>query len=125
MRSMALTSGRSKMLPPSTKIVSNAAWATISAPAQHPTAAEAHSVAAVLRPLIFIPSFMITPGTEKAYSRDHIGDHANAALRSRQVICKIDKRRRSDGNEHAIQRFAGDIAVRLQSGFQTQMQSKD
>ncbi len=58
---MALTRGRSRVLPPSTNSVSSAACATMSAPAQHPTAAEAHSVAAVLRPLTFMPSFMIAP----------------------------------------------------------------
>ena len=62
---MALTSGRSRVLPASTNTVSAAAWATMSAPAQAPTAADPHSVAAVLRPRTFMPSFMMTPAPRK------------------------------------------------------------
>ena len=62
---MALTSGRSRVLPASTKTVSAAAWATMSAPAQEPTAADAHSVAAVLRPRTSMPCFMMTPAPRK------------------------------------------------------------
>ena len=62
---MALTSGRSRVLPASTNTVSAAACATMSAPAQEPTAAEAHSVAAVLSPRTSMPCFMMTPAPRK------------------------------------------------------------
>jgi len=64
-RLIAFTSGRSRVLPASTNIVSAVAWASISAPAQLPTAAEAHNVAAVLRPRTLVPSFMMTPAPRK------------------------------------------------------------
>jgi hypothetical protein len=45
MRLMAFTNGRSRVLPARMNTVSAAAWANMSAPAQEPTAADAHSVA--------------------------------------------------------------------------------
>jgi hypothetical protein len=65
MRSIAFTNERSRVLPASTNNVSAADCATMSAPAQDPTAADAHSVAAVLRPRTFMPSFMIAPAPRK------------------------------------------------------------
>ena len=58
---MAFTSGRNSVFPASTNTVSATDCATMSAPAQDPTAADAHKVAAVLRPRTFMPSFMIAP----------------------------------------------------------------
>jgi hypothetical protein len=64
-RLMALTSGRSSVLPASTKQVSATASIARSAPAQAPTAAEHHSVAAVFSPQTLLPYFMITPAPRK------------------------------------------------------------
>ena len=58
---MAFTNGRNNVLPAITNSVSAVDCAIMSAPAQHPTAADAHKVPAVLRPRTFIPSFMIAP----------------------------------------------------------------
>lgn len=65
MRLIASTSGRSAVLANSTTPVSSVASAIMSDPAIDPTAAEHQSVAAVLSPRTFIPSFMITPAPRK------------------------------------------------------------
>ena len=62
---MRLTTGRSKVLLASTKSVARPASATRLAPAQAPTAAEPHSVAAVFSPVMLAPSFMMAPAPRK------------------------------------------------------------
>ncbi len=62
---MALTSGRSSVLQASTAAVTKQASSGRSAPAKAPTEAEHQSVAGVLRPRTFMPSFMITPAPRK------------------------------------------------------------
>ena len=61
---IALT-GPDGLLKAMTKTVISAPSATMSAPVQAPTAAEHQSVAAVLRPRTFSPSFMMTPAPRK------------------------------------------------------------
>ena len=51
------------------------------------------------------------PGTEKAYSRDHIGNHANAALGSVEAVCKIDKRGSADRDQHIGSQTGAVLAI--------------
>ena len=108
---MAFTSGRSKVLPATTNTVSAAAWATMSAPAHAPTPADPQSVAAVFRPRTFMPSFHDDAGAEEADPRDHIGDHMHRAFGSLQGHRKIDKGRRTDGNQHIGSQARGPLPV--------------
>ncbi|MNU71155.1 hypothetical protein D3C71_605800 [compost metagenome] len=62
---MRFTTGRSSVLLASTKSAAISASPSRSAPAQAPTAADPHSVAAVFRPVMLAPSFMIAPAPRK------------------------------------------------------------
>jgi hypothetical protein len=48
----------------------------IHTPLSAPTAAVAHSVAAVLSPITAMPALMITPAPQKADARDNLGGHS-------------------------------------------------
>lgn len=62
---MRLTTGRRTVFAVSTNSAAIAASGNSLAPAQAPTAAEPHSVAAVFRPETCAPSFMIAPAPRK------------------------------------------------------------
>jgi hypothetical protein len=79
---MALTSGRSSM-----------ACATRPAPA--PIAAEHHSIAAVFRPQMFMPPFMITPAPRQSDAGRHVGHHPHCAFGSVRAIVPLGPDRRA------------------------------
>src|SRR3954465_2302379 len=111
MRLMALTSGRSMVLPAITNTVSAAAWAIMSAPAQEPTAAEAHSVAAVLSPRTSMPCFMMTPAPRKPIPETDVGDHPHRAVGAGQVHGEIDEGGGADRDQHVGTQARGALPV--------------
>ena len=108
---MAFTSGRRRVFPASTKKVRATAWAIMSAPAQEPTAADAHSVAAVLRPRTSMPCFMMTPAPRKPIPDTTYGDHPYRAFFCGQVHREIDKGGRTHGDQYIGPQTGGPLPV--------------
>jgi hypothetical protein len=77
----------------------------MSAPAQAPTAAEAHSVAAVLRLLHDDAS------TEEADAGHHVSDHVDAAVIPVEMHGEIDERRGADSHQHVGTQARGALAI--------------
>ncbi len=74
------TSGRSKVLRANINPVSVVASTGIPLPARVPTAAEHHSVATVLSPLMLVPSFRITSAPKEAKSGYYIGNDVHSVV---------------------------------------------
>src|SRR5215469_13568136 len=100
---MALTSGRSKVLPASTKPVKAIASKARSAPAQAPTAAEHHNVAATL--------LHDHACAKKAYTCDDIRDDLRGTDVTVQVHTDVHEGRSAHGDQRMRSQTAAALSV--------------